>query len=150
MDVKLEQNFEAPGGGGGGHRDGAAGDSAPHPPILARTEVKKWNAVALWSWDLYENVQNCAFCRRHIMDVCQQCIECAALAPPLPPAAVERMSPENGDANMAPAPEEIDCSVAWGVCSHAFHFHCIARWLETHRVCPLDNKDWDFHKFEPS
>ncbi|ODA82703.1 hypothetical protein RJ55_01212 [Drechmeria coniospora] len=32
-------------------------------------EVKKWNAVALWAWDIV--VDNCAICRNHIMDLCQ-------------------------------------------------------------------------------
>ncbi|KAL5685383.1 hypothetical protein EMGR_004236 [Emarellia grisea] len=30
-------------------------------------EVKKWNAVALWAWDIV--VDNCAICRNHIMDL---------------------------------------------------------------------------------
>ena len=30
-----------------------------------RFEVKKWNAVALWSWDT--QIDNCAICRNHIM-----------------------------------------------------------------------------------
>uniref|UniRef100_A0A8V0YGG2 Ring-box 1 n=1 Tax=Gallus gallus TaxID=9031 RepID=A0A8V0YGG2_CHICK len=33
-----------------------------------RFEVKKWNAVALWAWDIV--VDNCAICRNHIMDLC--------------------------------------------------------------------------------
>ncbi|EFE37697.1 hypothetical protein TRV_07648 [Trichophyton verrucosum HKI 0517] len=33
-----------------------------------RFEVKKWNAVALWAWDII--VDNCAICRNHIMDLC--------------------------------------------------------------------------------
>eukprot|EP01122_Echinamoeba_exundans_P007674 TRINITY_DN240_c0_g1_i2.p3 TRINITY_DN240_c0_g1~~TRINITY_DN240_c0_g1_i2.p3 ORF type:complete len:120 (-),score=22.94 TRINITY_DN240_c0_g1_i2:345-659(-) len=33
-----------------------------------KLEVKKWNAVALWAWDIV--VDNCAICRNHIMDLC--------------------------------------------------------------------------------
>ena len=32
-------------------------------------EVKKWNAVALWNWDI--EVDTCAICRSHIMDLCK-------------------------------------------------------------------------------
>ena len=93
---------------------------AIHEP-LKRFEVKKWNAVALWAWDIA--VDNCAICKNHIMEAC---IDCQAN-------------------NVANAQEE--CTTAWGVCNHAFHFHCISRWLRTRSVCPLDNKEWDFHKY---
>ncbi|KIR25435.1 RING-box protein 1b [Cryptococcus deuterogattii 99/473] len=36
-----------------------------------RFEVKKWNAVALWAWDIA--VDNCAICKSHIMDLCMDC-----------------------------------------------------------------------------
>lgn len=35
------------------------------PSDKKRFEVKKWNAVALWAWDIV--VDNCAICRNHIM-----------------------------------------------------------------------------------
>lgn len=33
-----------------------------------RFELKKWNAVALWTWDI--GVDTCAICRNNIMDMC--------------------------------------------------------------------------------
>ena len=40
-------------------------DGAPATCEKKRFEIKKWNAVALWAWDIV--VDNCAICRNHIM-----------------------------------------------------------------------------------
>ncbi|CCW71849.1 unnamed protein product [Phytomonas sp. Hart1] len=84
-----------------------------------RFELKRWDAVALWSWKI--PVDTCAICRNHIMELC---IECQS-----------KQSPQD------------KCTVAWGACNHAFHTHCISRWLKTRNVCPLDNKEWVYQKY---
>ncbi|KAL7009625.1 RING-box protein hrt1 [Cystobasidiomycetes sp. EMM_F5] len=35
-----------------------------------RFEVKKWHAVALWTWDM--QVDNCAICKNHLMELCER------------------------------------------------------------------------------
>lgn len=104
------------------------------PPGKKRFEVKKWHAVALWSWDI--QVDNCAICRNHIMDLC---IECQVHSSP------SKHFHSCSQASQGSATNE-ECTVAWGQCNHAFHFHCISRWLKTRQVCPLDNREWDFQK----
>jgi RING-box protein 1 len=75
-------------------------------PGAKRVELKKWSAVSLWSWDI--EVDNCAICRNLIMEYC---IECQA-----------NRGGGSAAQGVAGAGYNDECTVAWGVCNHAFHF----------------------------
>jgi len=87
-------------------------------------EVVKWNAVAVWNWQCTCCFSNCAICRNSYLG---PCVECEA-------------NSETGT---------LDCPVSWGVCNHAFHSHCINRWVYCHGrpFCPLDNRTWEEQNF---
>lgn len=81
-----------------------------------RPEIKliSWDLVGVWSLDI--QIETCAICRNHIMDTCVEC--------------------QNGIV------ADDGCSISWGKCGHAFHTHCIGRWLNSRNICPLDTQPW--------
>lgn len=96
-----------------------AQNSEENKPKKKRFEIKRWTAVAFWSWD--QTNERCAICRNHLME---PCIEC-------------NNKLDNGSLRDQP-----DCPRAVGRCNHSFHLHCISTWIKTRNSCPLDSTEW--------
>jgi len=85
--------------------------------------LKKWNAVAMWSWDV--ECDTCAICRVQVMDACLRC---------------------QGDANRQSGGKQPECVVVWGECNHSFHHCCMAQWVQQNKRCPLCQKEWSVQR----
>ncbi|NWY73442.1 RBX2 protein, partial [Chaetorhynchus papuensis] len=90
---------------------GSAGSKTGAPDKMF--SLKKWNAVAMWSWDV--ECDTCAICRVQVMDACLRC------------------QAEN---------KQEDCVVVWGECNHSFHNCCMSLWVKQNNRCPLCQQDW--------
>ncbi|XP_038049959.1 RING-box protein 2-like [Patiria miniata] len=75
--------------------------------------LKKWNIVAMWSWDV--DCDTCAICRVQVMDACLRC------------------QTEN---------KQEECVVVWGECNHSFHNCCMSLWVKQNNRCPLCQQEW--------
>jgi len=85
--------------------------------------LKKWNAVAMWSWDV--ECDTCAICRVQVMDACLRC---------------------QGESKVDAKGGGEDCVVVWGECNHSFHHCCMSLWIKQNNRCPLCQQEWTVQK----
>jgi len=104
-----------------GDVDAAMADNN-NKPSSSMFALKKWNAVAMWSWDV--ECDTCAICRVQVMDSCLRC---------------------QGDTSSS-GKSKADCVVVWGECNHSFHHCCMSMWVQQNRRCPLCQKDWSVQR----
>ena len=64
MAEEKKMDVEAVGGGGAREEAGGGGLSGSSSGPAPRFEIKKWNAVTMWSWDICADT--CAICRNSL------------------------------------------------------------------------------------
>jgi RING-box protein 1 len=118
-------------------------------------KMKKWNAVAVWSWNVVTDT--CAICRNNLHEprcdlrAHMHTAHCAVLTEPA--SANSSCSSVHSIDVQAMGTQQVTTdhpglSIAWGACGHIFHLDCIKRWLRTRSVCPLCNREWELAKTE--
>ena len=82
-------------------------------------KLKVLKARLVASWTWGASDETCGICRNPFDSVCPSC--------KIP-----------GD----------ECSIIWGKCTHAFHLHCITKWInaqpENAQKCPMCRQDWEW------
>lgn len=98
--------------------------------------LKKWNALAMWSWDV--ECDTCAICRVHLMGH-SFTIQVLYWRNYLCVANTYSTTLHISDACLRCQSEnkQDDCVVVWGECNHSFHNCCMALWVKQNNRCPL-------------
>ncbi|KAF1827938.1 RING/U-box, partial [Dissoconium aciculare CBS 342.82] len=77
-----------------------------------KVKIKAYHALATWKWDLPDDSDDtCGICRVNFEGTCSKCKYPGS-----------------------------DCPIIIGQCTHTFHIHCIANWLESEASlgkCPM-------------
>ncbi|KAF2230810.1 RING/U-box [Viridothelium virens] len=81
-----------------------------------KVTILEWHAVAAWRWDAPAD-DVCGICSQPYDSTCPKC-------------------KYPGD----------DCSIVEGECTHTFHMHCIATWMQhdPKSQCPMCRQDFKF------
>ncbi len=124
-----------------------------------KIKLKAWHGVASWTWGASDD--SCGICRMPFDGCCPDCKmpgdECPLVwgevhtlrhgtRRPAAPSRVAGVVPARRRETHSPS-----ATLARAQCSHAFHLHCIHKWVasgsQTPRPqCPMCRQDWRFQQ----
>ncbi|KAE8711324.1 Anaphase-promoting complex subunit 11 [Hibiscus syriacus] len=135
----------------------------------------RWHAVASWTWDAQD--ETCGICRMAFDGCCSDCKlpgDDCPLSKPLVRVVIfgntVMIVCHNVDSLFSSLKEFLadampfnssylsvpntvswihECSLfmVWGACNHAFHLHCILKWVNSQTSqahCPMCRREWQF------
>ncbi|TXG61669.1 hypothetical protein EZV62_013032 [Acer yangbiense] len=122
-----------------------------------RFEIKKWSTVALWAWGIECQANQASATSEECTVAWGMLLLLLLLFITIIGKALIWVIYTVVDAHVILRFRSLECNFISDylysfsemdrVCNHAFHFHCISRWLKTRQVCPLDNSEWEFQKY---
>lgn len=86
----------------------------------SQIEIVSLSPVAEWTYQF--PMEKCTICMEKLVGKCVKCLDS-----------------HNICAN--------ECPISLGKCGHAFHYHCIDKWIKEKQGfgdCPIDKTPWDF------
>ncbi|KAH9606258.1 hypothetical protein KSS87_020093 [Heliosperma pusillum] len=86
-----------------------------------KVKIQQWHAVASWTWDAQD--ETCGICRM-AFDGC--CPDCKLPGDDCPLSKLSSMRCVNIEEH-----NSVEGNAVWGQCNHAFHLHCILKWVNT-------------------
>ena len=100
--------------------------AATDGPVTGLVNIKRVDTVALWRFAL--DLDNCPICRKGITELC---VDCQA------DVVVD-------DGGAFGGKEGNECRISFGVCNHAYHTHCIGRWMKNgNSKCCMCDRDFE-------
>ena len=109
---------------------------------LTTIHYTEWHGVAAWRWNVKDDC--CGICR-NAFDAC--CPDCKVPGDDCPPGTYSTLQQVTSQIKLTPLLLLLTHTAVWGMCNHAFHMHCIVKWLSSQTVrqhCPMCRKDWKF------
>lgn len=91
-----------------------------NPSETKPIDVKILEYYPLGVWHYKDGSEICGVCRESLFEICHGC----------------------QDADSLDNDKVSQCTVAWGVCGHPFHTHCIREWVQTNARCPYCSREW--------
>ena len=105
----------------------------------------RWHGVGSWTWDAHD--ETCGICRM-AFDGC--CPDCKLPGDDCPLSKSLFIDTYFNFLFYVMMISNLMAYAVWGACNHAFHLHCILKWVNSQTPqahCPMCRREWQFKEW---